>query len=420
MIRRYLHDTILNSLKYFPVVLLTGARQVGKSTLAQALIGPSWNALYLTLDDRATLDAALRDPDGFVSGTPTPVVIDEVQRAPDLLRAIKKNVDRHRKPGQYLLTGSANILTLSTVAETLAGRVALNTLYPFSWPEFLEKPKPSILNDLFKVPSSKELLSLLPKTSGKNFQEQIAQRILTGGYPTPALMDSGQAQSQWFSSYRQTYLERDLLNIKSIENLPDFNRLLSLVAFRTGGLLNLSDLSRETGLPFTTLRRYMNLLDMTYQIFLLRPYFANIGKRLVKTPKVYLTDTGMASYLRGVDDWSTLEHQGQVGPLVETWVANEMLKLIPISDHRLQLYFWRTQTGQEVDFLLERGDKLVAIEVKWGQRIDEAHIANLKRCAEDLKGRLHFSVILYGGSEIVPFTPKIVAIPFPVFFGVER
>ncbi len=419
MIRRYLQTPILESLKYFPVVLLTGARQVGKSTLAQGLIGPSWSALYLTLDDRATLDAALRDPDGFVSATPTPVVIDEVQRAPELMRAIKRMIDRHRKPGQYFLTGSANIMTLSGVSETLAGRVALHTLYPFCWPELLEMSPPTILKDLFEVDTARELMKRLLKPARLDYKAQVMQRILTGGYPPPVLIPSDQARAQWFSSYRQTYLERDLLNIRSIENIPDFNRLLSLVAFRTGGLLNLSDLSRETGLPFTTLRRYMNLLEVTYQIFLLRPYFTHVGKRLVKTPKIYFSDTGMACHLRGVEGWSALEKQGNSGAMVETWVASELLKLMPITDHRLQLYFWRTQIGQEVDFLVERGGELVAIEVKWTHRIDESEIASLKRCAEDLKEKLRLSVLLYGGTEIVPIAPKIIAIPFPVFFGIK-
>ncbi len=418
MIRRYLQEQILKSLKHFPVVLLTGARQVGKSTLAQALIGPSWNAVYLTLDDRAVLDAALRDPDGIINGQPTPVVIDEVQRAPDLMRAIKRMIDRHRKPGQYLLTGSANIVTLSSVSETLAGRVALHTLYPFSWPEFHGKPSPKILKDLFEVNTSKELLKRLPKPSESDHSTEMTYFILTGGYPPPALMNSDQAREQWFSSYRQTYLERDLLNIKSIENLPDFNRLLSIVAFRTGRLLNLSDLSREVGLPFTTLRRYMSLLEVTYQIFFLRPYYTHVAKRLIKTPKIYFNDTGMASHLIGANQWSVLEKQGNTGAMVETWVASELLKLMPLSGNRLQVYFWRTLAGHEVDFLIEREGKLVALEVKWAHRIDERDVINLKRCTEDLKDKLHFSIILYRGTEIVPLTPKIVAVPFPIFFGI--
>jgi len=417
MIRRYLQEPILASLRHFPVVLLTGARQVGKSTLALSLIESEWKASYMTLDDRATLDAALRDPDGLISGSPTPAVIDEVQKAPDLMRAIKKKVDGDRAAGQYLLTGSANILALSKVTETLAGRVILHTLYPFCWAELLEKPQPALINALFQVSATKELIGYLPKKPRPVGRDDLIQRILAGGYPVPALMNSSRARAEWFSSYRQTYLERDLLTIKSIENIPDFNRLLTLVAFRTGRLLNLSDLSRETGLPFTTLRRYMNLLEMTYQVFYLQPYYTHLGKRLVKTPKTFSSDTGMASYLLGAYDWPTLENQGQAGPFIESWVASELVKLMPISDHRLKLYFWRTQTGQEVDFLLERGKEIVAIEVKGGQRIEESDIRNLKRCAENLKNRVRLSVILYGGSEVLHLTQNMIAIPFPSFFG---
>jgi predicted AAA+ superfamily ATPase len=419
MIRRYLQERVVESLRHFPVVLLTGARQVGKSTLAHALISSSWDATYLTLDDRAVLDAALRDPDGLVHGTPTPVVFDEVQKAPDLMRAIKRVVDRERKPGQYLLTGSANIMTLSTVSESLAGRVALHTLHPFCWPEFAEKRPPMILKDLFQVKDSKDLLKRLANAPRTDYRAQIIERILAGGFPTPALMSSDQARGQWFSSYRQTYLERDLVNIRAVEHVPDFNRLLSLAAFRTGRLLNLSDLSRETGLPFTTLRRYMNLLEVTYQVFFLHPYFAHIGKRLVKTPKLYFADTGMACQFMGVDDWPVLDKQGHLRAMVETWVSSELMKLLPVTDDRLRLYFWRTHMGQEIDFLIERAGKVVAIEVKWSYRIDDSDVANLKRCSEYLKDKLVFAVILYTGTEILALTPRIIAIPFPTFFGLE-
>jgi predicted AAA+ superfamily ATPase len=162
----------------------------------------------------------------------------------------------------------------------------------------------------------------------------------------------------------------------------------------------------------------MNLLEVTYQISLIRPYFTHLGKRLVKTPKLYFNDTGMAAHLMGINEWKALENQGHAGPMVETWVACELLKLMPILDHRFRLYFWRTQTGQEVDFLIERAGKLVAIEVKWGHRVDESDVKNLNRLAEDLKEKLLFSIILYSGVESVPFGPKMVAMPFPIFFGV--
>jgi predicted AAA+ superfamily ATPase len=364
------------------------------------------------------LDAAIRDPDGFIKAMPTPVVIDEVQRAPDVLLPIKRAIDRNRKPGQYLLTGSANILTLSSVSETLAGRVAVHNLYPFSWTEMLELPVPAILKDLFDAREVKGLIKKLSVPAKSDYRREIEERILTGGYPPAVLMDSAHARREWFSSYRQTYLERDLLNIRAIANLPDFNRLLGLAAFRTGRLLNLSDFSRETGLPFTTLRRYMNLLEVTYQVFLLRPYFANIGKRLVKMSKLYFSDTGMACHLTGTDSISSLDAQGNMGAMAETWIATELIKLLPVTDHRLKLYFWRTQAGQEVDFLIERGREIVAVEVKWGQRIEERDIANLKRCSQDLKSRLRLSVILYGGAEVVPLGSAMLAVPFPVFFGV--
>jgi len=418
MIRRYLQETILQSLNHFPAVLLTGARQVGKSTLAQGLIETSWKANYFTLDDRITLDGALKDPDGFIESLPTPAVIDEVQRAPDLLRSIKRKIDRERRPGQYLLTGSANILRLSTVFETLAGRIALHTLHPFCWPELLEKPIPDILDYLFRGVDSKKLLKTYSKTYPKEYKSKLIERILRGGYPTPALMDSDHVRWQWFSSYRQTYLERDLLNIRSIEHLPDFNRLLSLVALRTARLLNLSDFSRETGLPFTTLRRYMNLLEVTYQIYFIRPYFSHPGKRLIKTPKLYFNDTGMACHLIGANDWKVLENQANVGPMVETWVASELLKLLSLKGDQFKLYFWRTQTGHEVDFLIEWAGRFIAIEVKWGHSIDESEIKNLKRLAEELKDKLLFTVVLYSGKELIPFNPKTVVMPFPTFFGI--
>ena len=417
MIRRHLRTQILQALKHFPVLLLTGARQVGKSTLVQSLIGPSWKARYLTLDDRAVLDAALRDPDGWINANEPPLVIDEVQKAPDLMRAIKRVVDRDHKPGQYLLTGSADHDPLQRL-RNLSRPCGFKYVVPFQLAGISGEEPPAILKNLFEAKDTRQLLKTLSRSPVKEYRKEIGKMILSGGYPTPTPTDSLLARAQWFDSYRQTYLERDLLQIKAIENIPDFNRLLVLAAFRTGGLLNLSDLSRESGLPFSTLRRYMNLLEVTYQIFLLRPYHANIGKRLVKTLKLYFSDTGMASYLRGADHWSALERQGKTGAMVETWVCSELIKLIASSDFRMQIFFWRTQTGSEVDFLLEHSGESVALEVKWSHKIEDSAITLLKRCADDLKERLRLSVILYGGTEVVPLTPKMIAIPFPVFFGI--
>jgi len=417
MIRRYLQTALTDSLRNFPVVLLTGARQVGKSTLAQAMISRAWPARYLTLDDRTVLDAALRDPDALIGDVPDPVIIDEVQRAPDLLRAIKLAVDRNRVPGRFLLAGSANILTLSRVSESLAGRVGLHTLYPFSWSEKSERKQPSILSWIFEVETSAQAMHRLSVAKAGLDKENLSQEILTGGFPPVVLMDSPQARREWFAAYRQTYLERDLFNVQAIEHVPDFNRLLTLAAARTGRLLNMADLARDCGLPHSTLRRYMGILETTFQIFYVRPYYANIGKMLAKTPKIYFQDTGMAAYLAGLDDWAAVERQAATGALAETWAAGELRKLIGVTDSRIQLYFWRTHAGQEVDLLMERAGRLVAIEVKWGNRIDDTAVKNLECCARDLKGALGLSVVLYGGRETVALGPHILAVPFATFFG---
>jgi predicted AAA+ superfamily ATPase len=420
MIRRFLQEPLAASLRHFPVVLLTGARQVGKSTLAQAMISKSWPARYLTLDDRTVLDAALRDPDALIGEPSEPVILDEVQRAPDLLRAIKLSVDRNRAPGRFLLTGSANVLILSRVSESLAGRVGLHTLFPFSWAEKKETRPSSILNLLFDSDTAAQVLRRLPARRASGDRRDLAAEIMIGGFPPAVLIDSAQARREWFSAYRQTYLERDLFNIQAIEHVPDFNRLLTLAAARTGRLLNMSDLARDCGLPFSTLRRYVGILETTYQVFFVRPFYANIGKRLAKTPKLYFQDTGMAGFLAGFDTWEGLERQGGAGAMVETWAAGELRKLIGVTDSRMQLYFWRTQTGQEIDLMIERSGRLVAFEVKWGSRVEDSTIRNLERCAADLKDALRLSVILYGGSEALALGPRVLAVPFEVFFGAAK
>jgi hypothetical protein len=419
MIKRHISSDIINSLQNFPVVLLTGARQVGKSTLAQNLSETEWNAGYHTLDTRIVLDAALGDPDGFISGLAVPAIIDEVQRAPDLMRAIKGVVDRDRRPGQYLLTGSANLMTLQKGSETLAGRVALHELRPFMWSEIANKKPPTILKDLFTTADAGTLLKKWEKHTFPDRRDEIKERIIAGGYPTPSLMKSMSARRRWFDSYRQTYIERDIRDIASIQHLPDFGRLLSLLAFRSAQIINFSEVSRELGIPFSTLRRYMGLLEVTYQTYLLKPYFANIGKRLIKMPKLYFGDSGMACHLSAVDDWKTLERQGRVGSMVETWAAAELKKMISLGETRCQLFFWRTYVGKEVDFIIERGEKLVAIEVKWSQKLDNSDIAGLKDCARDLKERHIMSVLLYPGREIVAIDRQTIAVPFSVFFGVD-
>ena len=417
MIQRHLEPLVLEALRQFPAVLVTGARQVGKSTLVQAMCRGSWKASYLTLDDRPTLDAALTDPDGFMAANPGPVAIDEIQRAPDLLRAMKRQVDRRRKRGQFLLTGSANLLTLKTVSETLAGRIALHQLHPFSDAELARRPSPSaLLPRLFQSKDAGAVLRGL-RVSRPRSRDQVLSRILRGGYPDPALATQPAARRRWFEAYRATYIERDIMQLTAIERLPEFGRLMLLAAARTGQALNFADLGRDAGLPYVTLRRYMQALEQTYQVTLVSPFFTNVSKRLSKMPKFYWSDTGMAAHLLDVHDLDALERHPKLGALVETWVAQELQKLISVAPIPMRLYGWRLQSGQEVDFLIEHGQRCVALEVKWGRSIDRTVLNTFQTLHTQWGDRFVAGMVLYGGEAVVALGPKLVAVPLGTLFN---
>jgi len=415
MLRRHLQPLVERSLADFPVVLITGARQVGKSTLVQALVTPDWQATYLTLDDRTVLDAALTDPEAFLAANPTPLIIDEAQRAPDLLRAIKRRVDRDRKNGQFLLTGSANPLALRTVSESLAGRMALLRLLPFSWAERTGLAAPSFFGDLFETKDAQAIVK--KKARGRRPpRANLTDAVLRGGYPPASLMQSAASRRRWFDSYRQTYLERDLRDLANIQYVTDFGRLLVLAAVRTGQMLNVAGFSRELGLSQMTVRRYLDLLALTYQVSLVPAYHTNVGLRLVKTPKLYFTDTGLACHLSGSRDWAALQQQGRAGALAETWVANELAKWIACQEDDYRLYFWRTHTGHEVDFLLARGEEMVAVEVKTATRVERGDLAGLEVCEQALGKRIRLSVVLYRGDQMVGLGPRRLAVPLETAF----
>ena len=415
MIQRHLESLILDSLKSFPVVLLTGARQVGKSTLVEALCRKKWKASYLTLDDRNLLDMALTDPDGLIASHEGPLAIDEVQKAPDLLRAIKLSVDRNRKPGRFLLTGSANILTLKSVSETLAGRIVLHELYPFSFSEFSKRRNPGVLKAAFHSEKTQGLTDLFKKS--KISREDFLSRILGGGYPEPSLAKKVSHRDRWFKSYRKTYVERDIREISAIERVPDFNRLMTMAAARTGQALNLSDLGRDSGLPYMTLRRYMNILEQTYQIFLVPPFFTNVSKHLMKAPKLYWTDTGFVSHILDIHDAGHLGNNPHLGAIVETWVASELKKMISLESESMTLYGWRTPNGQEVDFLIEKGGRFLAIEVKWSRHIEKPVLHSFKMLKDSLRDHLVMGVVLYRGEDVLSLGEKLIAVPYESFFG---
>jgi len=411
---RLLEPSLARALRSFPVVALLGARQTGKTTLAKSLVrGRSFR--YLTLDDPRVADAALRDPDGLLLSHPAPLVIDEAQRAPDLFRALKVAVDRRRRPGSYLITGSANYLLMKRVSESLAGRVALFDLHPLSWPEWRGASPPFVLDHLLKARSVPEALRAAPRTASHE-EATLRERILRGGLPVPGGMGSAEVRNRWFAGYVQTYLERDLRDLSRVASLTDFDRLLRLLALRTGRVLSYADLARDADLSPTTARAYMNLAAVGYFVRLLPPWFTSGTKRLVKAPKVVLLDSGLAAHLCGASSWAELERLGLVGSLVETWVHAQLLALLSRRSGPESLFYWRTHAGAEVDLVLSTGGRLLPIEVKWSAAPGRSSLRGIESFLADHGERAPFGIVLHRGREPVAIGRRLLALPFTAPF----
>ncbi len=402
MLARHAAARVRTALADRPVVLLHGARQTGKTTLVRAL-AEEVGARYVTLDDLTMLAAARGDAAGFLAGLAQPLVLDEVQRAPELLVAIKAAVDRERTPGRVLLTGSANVLLVPRVAESLAGRMEIVHLWPFSQGEiegFVEGFIDAAFGDAPPV--------LGPASSST----RLTERVLRGGYPEVFLIESAERRRAWFDAYVTTILQRDVRDLARIEGLTELPRLLALLAARPMAQLNYADLSRGSGLPQSTLKRYFTLLETVFLVRLLPPWYANIGKRLVKTPRVLLTDTGLAAHLAGIDEARVAHDRGLLGGLLESFVAMELVKQAGWSADPPELYHFRTHEGDEVDLVLERrGGALVGIEVKSAATVTAADFKGLRGLAEIAGRRWRRGIVLYTGAEIVPFGAGLFALP---------
>lgn len=404
MIHRNITGRIKAALSDSPVVLLNGARQSGKSTLIKKIASDMHPARYLTLDDAVVLAAAKHDPAEFIAGLDGNIVIDEVQRAPELFLAIKAEVDRNRKPGRFLLTGSANVMLLPKLSESLAGRMEILTLWPLSQGE-IEGVREGFIDAVFgdKLPS-------FSKTTEN--RTQTIKRILLGGYPEVIGRAALSRRKAWFGSYITTILQRDVRDLAHIEGLTVLPRVLSLIAARAASLLNFSELSRSIGIPQTTLKRYMSLLETTFLLQPLPSWSGNLGKRLVKAPKVMLNDTGLVSNLIGLYEDGVGTHQGIVGAVLENFVAMELRKQEAWSKMQPQVFHFRTQTGQEVDIALENtAGKVVGIETKASKTVNAQDFKGLQAMSESLGRRFHRGIVLYTGSEGLPFGKNMQALP---------
>lgn len=396
---REIATVIKEALHDMPVVVITGMRQSGKSTFLKMEAGLKGRR-YVTLDDFAYLSAAREDPDSFLD-TNESLTIDEAQKCPELLTAIKKRVDKKRIPGQFLLSGSANFAMLKGITESLAGRAVYFKMHPFTRREINRQlSKPPFLREFFKkqaIPASSDAAPIK------------SEDVLTGGMPSVCL---GEVKNRdlWFRGYEQTYLERDLRDLSQVGNIISFRNLLHLCALRTGQLLSLSQIGRDAKLNASTTTRYLSLLDASFIISRTPPYLGNLASRLIKSPKMYMTDSGLAGFLAGVKRIETGTQESIKGALFETYVAQNLAGIIDAVWNDAGIYFWSIQGRYEVDFIIEAEGKCVAIEVKSGGRWDEKDLTGLRTFISSTPHCVA-GILAYNGSKGVKLGERLWAIP---------
>jgi uncharacterized protein len=391
-----------------PVVLLTGARQTGNSTLVQA--GELQRRQYLTFDDIGLAAAAKADPNGFIAGLPAPVTLDEIQHVPEMFRAIKLAVDRDRQPGRFLLTGSANVMLLPKLSESLTGRMEVLTLWPFSQGE-IHRMQETFIDKIFSNTPGWPALRPLDRAN-------LFQLMLVGGYPPVLARPSAARRRAWFGSYVTTILQRDIRDLANIDDLSAVPRLLAILASRAGGLLNYADLSRALALPQTTLKRYFALLETTFLVQMIPAWSMNVGQRSIRTPKIYLNDTGLLAHLLGLTpEW--LEKDLNVsGSLCENFVMAEVWKQSTWSETKPNLFFWRTASGKEVDLVLEdRAGRIVGIEIKAAATLAGHDVAGLRALAEAVGKKWVRGVVLYTGANVIPFAKDLHGVPMQTLWS---
>ena len=407
---RHIAPLLAESLSDTPVVVINGARQSGKSTLAQGVSADkATSRRYLTLDDAVVLNAAKSDPAGFIQGLQGPVTLDEVQRVPELFLPIKAAVDRDRQPGRFLLTGSADVMLLPGIADSLAGRMEVLTLWPLSSAEVAGSATLNRADALF----SDDLFGLnLPPCD----KDALMAQWLGGGFPDALARSNAPRRAAWFDAYVQAILQRDLRDLANIEQLTEIPNLLHLLATRSATLLNFAELSRTAGMAQTSLKRYFALLEMLFLVVRLPSWLRNPSKRWVKAPKVFLPDSGLLCHLMATTAERINAHPNLLGAVVETWVLSELLKHVAFTQEGLTLWHYRTQTHIEVDFILEnRAGHICGIEVKASTTVDSKDFKGLRHLQETEPAIFQRGIVLYAGRELVPFGDKLWAVPLSVW-----
>ncbi len=398
---RWFSRNLESALKVLPVTVVTGARQTGKTTLVRML---GAKRSFFTLDDFGVLDQAERNPDSLLDSRP--VTLDEVQRAPQLLLAVKRAVDEQRRAGDFVLTGSANLLLMGRVADTLAGRAIYLELPPFCPAEWSQrKGALEPVNRLFAPDFD---LGDWPDKKG-NWQRWL----LRGGFPPALAIESDRDRGLWFAAYVQTYLERDLRQLSDVASLPDFQRLMALAANRTGKLLNQADLARDAALSHPTAHRYLNLLETGCLITRIRPLAANPSSSMVKAPKLLWSDCGLAAWLAGIRSAEEISKRLDSGFWLEQTIYQTLQSWRALDPTNRRIHYWRDRAGHEVDFILERDGKLVAVEIKASHQANLSDAAGIQALKSVLtkKQSLVRSVVLHAG-KARPLDKDVFALPW--------
>lgn len=401
MITRLIEPYLYEARQASPITLILGARQVGKSTLAKK-IAHEEGLPYITFDEATNLSAASLDPQGYILALEPPVILDEVQRVPEIFLPLKLAVDKNRRAGHYLLTGSANVLSLPKLADSLAGRLQIIQLYPLAQQE-LEGGMTNFVDTAFG--------GEFTGTAQSQSVEDLIERILIGGYPE-AIDKSKRTRRKWFEGYITTILQRDIQDLAKIEGLRDMPRLLNILAARTSTLLNTTALSRDVGLPATTLKRYLSLLEAIFLLHFLPAWTSNVSKRIIKSPKLLLADTGLVCSLLGLDTDYLLHNRTLLGHLLESFIALELMKQASWSEVEPKLYHYRTQRRSEVDIVLEgAAGRMVGIEAKLSQTLTQKAFEGLRELEAELADKFHRGIVLYSGTQVIHFSDKLVAVP---------
>jgi len=400
--RRFAEAPLLEALADTPVVLIHGPRQCGKTTLAQ-VVGQARNYAYFSFDEDVTLAAAMADPVGFVGDLPERVILDEVQRAPGIFSSLKSAVDRRRTPGRFLLTGSANVLLVPALADSLAGRMGILRLHPLAQCELAGRT-PRFLERLFAGTFKARKFERLGK--------DLAERIAAGGYPAALARPTPRRRVAWYRDYIETLVQRDVRNLARIASLDVLPRLLALAAGQTARLINISDLASPFQLSRPTIRDYVTLLERVFLLEELPPWHSNRLSRLIKTPKLHLGDTGVACALLGLDAAGLLQDRATLGQLLETFVFQELRRQSSWHEEEIRFHHYRDKDGAEVDIVLERGaGQIAGIEVKASATVTAADFRGLRKLKEAAGKRFVAGVVLYDGETSAGFGDGLHAVP---------